>query len=30
MFGKGVNCNIRRIMKGKGDKLRRRWENVVE
>ena len=30
MIGKGVNHNIGRVAKGKGDKLRRRRENVVE
>ena len=28
MFGKGVNCNMGRVTTGKGDKLRRRGENV--
>ena len=30
MIGKGVNHNIRRMAKGRDDKLRRRGENVVE
>ena len=30
MIGKRMNCNIGRVAKGKGDKLRRRLENVME
>ena len=30
MIGKVMNCNIRRVAKGKGDKLRRSWEFVME
>ena len=29
-IGKVVNRNIRRVAKGKGDKLRRSWEYIVE
>ena len=29
-IGKEVNRNLGRVAKGKGDKLRRRQENVVE